>query len=224
MSEQFPAPATVASDPELTDRDRNIFQQVAVEGRKLDDVAQTEQLSVKQTRRIVQHASRVFALRSFHHEAPHVRAMHLQRLEHQWQEAMYAWYRSQNEIETYKTFKKGPKAEPSIERTSVKQCGDVRYLEYARKLLGEIRQLGGVNDLSTGGAVYATVETLTLEQRTAEFHRIVATLRERARTDEADRIGVGPVAAASDSGGAPPAAADALAPPTDGETADVPGA
>lgn len=223
MPEQFPEPAAVASDPDLTDRDRNIFQQVAVEGRKLDDVAQIEQLSVKQTRRIVQHASRVLALRSFNSEAPWVRAMHLHRLEHQWQEAMYAWYRSQRDEETLKVKRETPTSQPSVERVHVKQSGDVRYLEYARKLLGEIRQLGGVPDLQTGGEIYATVETLTLEQRTAEFHRIVATLRERARVDEADRTGDGPVVAASDSGGAPPTTADALAPCADGEAADVPG-
>lgn len=215
--------AAPASDAELSERDRGIFQQVAVEGRSLDEVARREQLSVKQIRRIAQHAARVLALRSFHSEAPWVRAMHLHRLEHQWQEAMLAWYRSQLDQETVKLTRKTPTAEPSVESVHVKQAGDVRYLDYARRLLGEIRQLGGVHDLSTGGEIYATVETLSFEQRTAEFHRLVAQLRERARADADDRTGFGAVAGPSASAGGASATAT-LAPPADGEAADVSGA
>jgi hypothetical protein len=216
--------ANPAIDAEISERDRGIFQQVAVEGRQYDEVAKKEELCVKQIRRIVQRTSRVLALRSWRSEAPWVRAMHLRRLEHQWQETMLAWYRSQRDECVVKVTKKTPDAEPSVESVTTKQAGDVRYLEYARRLLGEIRQLGGVSDLSTGGDVYATVETLTIEQRTAEFHRIIAQLRERARTDEADRTGFGAVDRPSAAGGAPAATADALAPRADAEAANVSGA
>ena len=207
-----------ASEAEISERDRNIFQQVAVEGRHYDVVAKKEQLSVKQIRRVVQHVSRIFALRSWHSEAPSVRAMHLLRLEHQWGEAMLAWYRSQCDEVVLKATKKTPDDKPSVESVTTNQAGDVRYLEYARKLLGEIRQLGGVADLHTQGETYATVETLTIEQRTTEFYRLVARLREQARSDSLDRIGDGSVAGERT---AADAAADARSTPALGQAASL---
>jgi hypothetical protein len=211
----IPAPQV---DATLSERDRGIFERVVVEGRRLEEVADAEQLSVKQIRRIVQHVSRVLALRSLHQEAPWVRAMHLRRLEHQWQEVMLAWYRSQHAAVVKKVSKKSPTAEPSTERVSTQQSGDVRYLEYARKLLGEIRALGGVEDFTRGAETYATVETLTIEQRTAEFHRLVARLREQARSESLDRTGDGPVAERHNPSDAAPDALPALA---DGEATGV---
>lgn len=177
-----------------SDRERELFRRVAIEGRSFDEIAADEKISPRQARRLVLKAERMLALQAFHHEAPWVRAMHLKRLEHQWQETMLAWYRSQRDECVVKVVKKSPDAEPSVESVSSKPSGDVRYLEYARKLLGEIRQLGGVEDLHIGGEGYATVETLTIEQRTAEFYRLVARLREQARSESVDRTGDRPVA------------------------------
>jgi hypothetical protein len=180
------------------ERDQEIFRKIAVEGRDITAVAREHQLSPQHVRRIVRVTQRQLALRSLELDTPAVREMHLLRLEHQWQEAMVAWYRSQLGEQKLKINRKGEKEPPElVESTKTESCGDVGYLEYAREVLGEMRQLGGIPDLSQQGLFHDHVEQLTFDERRARFDQLLETLRQRARTEAADRAADGRAAVAA---------------------------
>ncbi len=182
MSHAIPPPP----DPELADRDREIFRIVAVEGRSTSDVARDFSLSQRHVQRIVRRTQRQLVLRQLM-RAPDPRwlsEMHLRRLEHQWQEAMVAWYRSHLPSETIKYSTERGSDKAKIERTRREQQGDVRYLENARRILADIRALIAGGALGDAGEGFADVSTLTVDQRRTELALLADALRDRWREEE----------------------------------------
>ena len=172
-----------------SERDRAIFRAVAVEGRPAAEVAAEHGLTAAHLQRIVRKIERLLAERSILEEPPWVRVLHLRRLEHQWNEAMVAWYRSQLPHEVMKATLDPAAKKQRIERTVRPRTGDIRYLEHARKLLAEIRAASRDEHEEQNH----DVESLTLEQRETELLALLDRLRERAREDEALGTDCGPI-------------------------------
>jgi len=150
------------------EREREIYREVAIHGRLPAQIAARFEMSEARVRGIVHRVRRWLAQVHLPVDLRGVQAMHLHRLEHQWQEAMSAWYRSGSKEETvkasYEDLRKKPagrakspaanvaktasgKVKPDedgkrkVERTTRAPCGDVRYLEQARKIMAEYRSL-----------------------------------------------------------------------------------
>jgi hypothetical protein len=170
---------------DISDRDREIFRKVVVEGRLTSDVARDFSLSQRHVQRIVRHCERLAALGQFQHSTQPrwLGVMHVQRLEHQWREAMVAWYRSQHTLETvrYSTERGSDKAK--VDRTRREQQGDVKYLAHARRILSDIRALvvgGALGDAAEG---LIDVSTLTFDERRTELLELAIALRDREREE-----------------------------------------
>ena len=206
------------------EREREIHREVLIRGRMENVVAGQYGITVAQVQATVRRVERWLAQVQLPVPVQHTRTKHIERLEHQWREAMSAWYRSCEEEITHKTSvetrpgKQNPSAENSpcskantpgarsatrnpvacagehgnavlekskAERTTRRACGDVRYLEQARKILAEIRAL------STEAAAHLEEEevhvtTLTDDQRAAEAATIIATAREQFAMEQAE--------------------------------------
>ncbi len=162
-----------AHDP--TPQTREIFRQVVVLGIPPTEVAQKFGLR----RQSVYKA--VARMRAYLHQ--HLLSgsqakfplaqMHLERLELQWQEAINAWFRSQEEAETTKTSRDGANADnEKIEHTTRSTTGDVRYLQLAQRLLCEIRALvDGPSAADLPLEVKPDEPDLTAEQRRQRVYR-----------------------------------------------------
>ena len=183
------------------EQEREIYRQVSVEGRFAEDVAADYEISEARVRRILQRVRRWLEQVHMPINVRGLQALHLQRLEHQWHEAMSAWYRSGRKDETIKSSyedskrrtagssskpKTGKSAEDGrrkVERTTREPCGDVRYLEQARKIMAQVRALSA-EAVVLQQEEQRHVDQLTAEARDAEAAARVAAIRERARERE----------------------------------------
>jgi hypothetical protein len=182
MSIEPTSPADLARP---SDRDLEIFRKVAVEGHCRSELAKEYSLSERSIRHVLRKTQQWVAARFFTPDSPEVRSLHLQRLEHQWEEVMVAWYRSQLPLEMTRTWKddKGRTGAQVVRRM---RTGEPRYLEHARRILADIRRLGADGQVAPSALEmdYVDVATLTPEQRRAEFVQLLDALRERARVAE----------------------------------------
>lgn len=178
---------------ELThEQAKSIYRAVIVEGRPLGQIAATHGVSEESAMATIQrYLERHVPLALELHDT-RVRRLHLARLEHQWREAMNAWYRSIQREEIVKVSSEGHDADANstakdegaaarrgskrkIERTTLNPCGDVRYLEQARRILAEYRELCD-GHTPAEHEEWIDVEALTTEQREEELDRILAAL------------------------------------------------
>jgi hypothetical protein len=110
---------------------------------------------------------------------------------------MSAWYRSGRKEETIKSSYEDLKKKSAdknaqsttvkstsddgkrkVERTSREPCGDVRYLEQARKIMAEVRALSA-EVLATQAKEQRDVTELTAAERDAEAAARIAAIRQR---------------------------------------------
>jgi hypothetical protein len=171
---------------DISERDREIFRKVVVEGRLTSDVARDFSLSQRHVQRIVRHCERLAALGQFQHSTQPrwLGVMHVQRLEHQWREAMVAWYRSQHTLETVRYSTERGSDKGKIDRTRREQQGDAKYLAHARRILADIRTLivgGALGDAAEG---LIDVSTLTFDERREELAQLAIELRDREREEK----------------------------------------
>ncbi len=201
------------------ERERDIYRDVAIHGRFVDEVAKERNLTKAQANAAVRRVQRWLAQARMAIDLRQLQALHLQRLEHQWHEVMTAWYRSAKPEETVKASYEDQKAksaaaaktEPTskavatkktpskssrtakpargddgkrkIERTTREPCGDVRYLEQARKIMSEVRSLT-TEALAARQKEERDVEELTAAQKEQEAARRIAEIREGSREAE----------------------------------------
>ncbi|MGY8768991.1 MAG: hypothetical protein ACKVH8_11275 [Pirellulales bacterium] len=162
-----------------SDQHQRIYAMVIVEGISVKDVATQHNLTVPQIEAIVDQQNQLALAHAncLPEESSNSPIIHLRRLEHQWREAMAAWYRSQNEEETTKVSRSSGarSAGEKMEQTRKTTSGDVRYLQLAQRLLNEIRELHDqikADHQSQLGAE-TDISTLTLEQRPEELHQLL---------------------------------------------------
>lgn len=150
----------------------HIFRQCMVEGIPRDEVAQQHKLLRPTVNRYIREVERWLAVQVVILESLMVGHLHLDRLEHQWHELMSAWYRSKQDQVTTKvsTDKQGNQR---AEQTRRRSQGEARYLEQARRVLTDIRDLLGITDLSTYEELLRDDSPLTLDQRMALLDRLV---------------------------------------------------
>jgi hypothetical protein len=101
--------------------------------------------------------------------------LYLVRLEHQYQELMQAWYRSQQWAEMHKAGvvkKKGEVESSRGEQMRKTQSGNVDYLIQARQILRDIRQICVHRPYATKEENH--VKHLTLKQRENDCDRLLA--------------------------------------------------
>ena len=141
------------------EQQRRIYREVCIIGRRPAEVAKAANLSENRVNAIVYRVRKWLEQVTMPINFRALQALHLQRLEHQWHEAMSAWYRSGSKDETVKVALEEGKqktASPSangrakpasgegkrkVEKTTRETYGDVRYLEQARKIMAEFRSL-----------------------------------------------------------------------------------
>ena len=170
------------------EQERSIYREVAVRGRATKELASQLKLSEARIQGIIRRVRRWLEQVHLPIDVRSLQSMHLARLEHQWHEAMSAWYRSGNKDETIKSSYEDQKREVKdgkrkVERTTRQPCGDVRYLEQARKIMAEYRKLS--DELAAD---------INKEQRDAQSHpladqdekaaRAIAELREQIRKEQ----------------------------------------
>jgi hypothetical protein len=163
-----------------------IYFRVMVEGRALDSVAQeysvvpaTIRATVRRVQRWLREARSWLPDESFESSLEMLRLVHLARLEHQWEQAMNAWYRSLQAEETQKI--SGEEVgKRKAERILQSRTGEVKYLQQAREILQEIRSLAGTATIAPPGDTNHA-ESLTVEQRAMALDHLLETLGERAR-------------------------------------------
>ncbi|MCA9268651.1 MAG: hypothetical protein KDA41_09280 [Planctomycetales bacterium] len=190
-------------EPLPTQEQRRLYRRIYVEGRFPQQVAAEFGMSVAQVLTAARRVARWFLLVQPMTDAQDVAALHLHRLEHQWQEAMQAWHRSGQQEEVLKVSyegagqdeaerpttstgakSRGKEAKQKFEKVTRGPCGDVRYLEQARRIMAEYRalcaELQSNDRLSKESSHDDSVDGCTKGQA-----RSVVTLRERERDADA---------------------------------------
>lgn len=135
-----------------SDRDYSIFERVLVEGRTRQQVAQDVGLSRQRVGTIARQVAIWLSKNIIANDPAEVFSTHIRRLEHQWREAMDAWYESRDGEETLKVIlddastknqTKGNhgKSRERKEKTVRNKPGDIRFLWHARVVMAEIREL-----------------------------------------------------------------------------------
>jgi len=171
--------------------DWEIYRQASVEGRPRQAVAIEHALNEREVDAIVRRTERFLASQLLAQDPYLVRTLHLYRLEHQWREAMEAWYRSQRNQETLKASHNDGDDRKKMEQMRRTQTGDVRYLRQALLALAEIRKLGGVD--ATGGRHRDEDDrnaNTDADPERAGIIKLLAAIRKR-EGEEADRILLG---------------------------------
>ena len=178
------------------EQERAIYQSVAIEGRFAEEVAHQHKLPalrVEQTVRRVQQWIDDVPLPPRNRD---IHWLHLQRLDHQWHEAMTAWYRSgQTEESTKVTREQSATQEcqaatgkdtgkAKVERATRNPCGDVRYLEQARKILAEYRNVRKEAAELRQQKEQQDAQSSPSAQREQEILEQIAALRQREREAE----------------------------------------
>lgn len=186
-----------------TYEERQIHRQVCIEGRFAHQVAASRGLSVERVARIVRRTRRWFAPGVTTTDSRRVCMLHLERLEHQWREVMTAWYRSGQQEETVKVSYEGVERQAGekestsatsrsannkqkVERTTRGPCGDVRYLEQARRIMNDYRALCQ-SIASMKVEEWPDVESLTLADRAGETATHITDIRARRRAQQGRR-------------------------------------
>lgn len=179
-----------------TKRSQAIYCRVVIEGCDVEQVARDFRIGVPRVKQLVGQVRSWIrgAKRSVDEErtgddSSSLRQLHLARLEHQWEQVMLAWYRSTQVEETEKVLA-DEKGQRKAEKTRRSQTGDVRYLEQARAIMQEIRELLG-DALNQQPAEEQHVESLTLDEREAALDRLLENLGQRARATPARRTTAG---------------------------------
>jgi len=112
-----------------------------------------------------------------------------ERLEFAYCEAMRAWRRSQEPVETTRVSTADGKRK--AEKVEQSQTGDVRYLQQAQKIMADLTELRRTGSTETHPSsrenAETHVQTLGLDQRAAELDRILAEALERKSEAAADR-------------------------------------
>ena len=166
-----------------TEHDQDIFHRVAVEGMTVVEIADELSQSSGDIESIVRRVQRWLALEQLRQDPHLVKAMHLRRLEYQWQVVMEAWYQSQKPSTTMK-IARDKEGKQKIEHTHRPQTGDVRYLDQARKIMAEIRVLyGAQGPIEHIEEEMPNVGALTPDQRAVELVARLETLRQRQRME-----------------------------------------
>ena len=164
----------MAASPQTPPHPRymQIFREVIIEGKPRANVAAAYKLKVCTVDRYIRQVERWLAVQVIQLESMLVGNVHLERLEHQWNELMVAWGRSKQDqvISKASTDHEGRKR---AEQTRKSSPGDVRYLEQARRVLSDIRALLGLTHLPTEQELMDDAQTLTLEQRMALLDRLL---------------------------------------------------
>ena len=132
-------------------QERAIYREVAVCGRTTTQLAQQLNLPKARVAGIVRRVQRWLDQVHLPIDVRALQSMHLARLEHQWHEAMSAWYESSSKEETIKSSwedqkKKAAAAEDGkrkVERTTRQPSAGVRYLEQDRKIMADHCKLSG---------------------------------------------------------------------------------
>ncbi|PHS03543.1 MAG: hypothetical protein COA78_17685, partial [Blastopirellula sp.] len=153
---------------------------IIVEGLSVKEVASQHNLTVLEVEAIVNEQNQLALAHAncLPEESSNSPIIHLRRLEHQWREAMAAWYRSQKEEETTKVSRSTGARSPGekMEQTRKTTPGDVRYLQLAQRLLSEIKelhdQIKADHESAQLGAL-TDVNSLTLEQRREELRQLL---------------------------------------------------
>jgi hypothetical protein len=160
-----------------TSQQMRIFRQAMIDGVACEELAGNYQLTLETIQRNIRRVERWLAVQVTAQESVLVGNLHLERLEHQWNELMAAWVRSkQDEVVSKATTDQ--KGNQRVERIHKSATGEVRYLEQARRVLADIRTLLGIQHIPTEEELMNNVESLTLEQRGALLHRLVERVRD----------------------------------------------
>lgn len=154
-----------------------LYQLVAIEGRTCEEAAQLYDLAPERVSELVQAVERWIANRATVHDISAIRILHLQRLEHQWQEAMAGWHRSRQPTKQVRVdSREGAGSARRELRTLREQNGDIRFLHHAHKVMAEIRQ---IVDQLAAAAGKSNGEVHEAESRRLEILRICASIRQR---------------------------------------------
>lgn len=162
-------------------RYREIFTLVEVHGRTYADVAKELGLQQKSVTDICskvrtwmrRYGARWDRISESRKRAAIACELYVARLEHQWQEAMAAWYRSTQPKQIAKAVFKGKVLDRS-EVTQRSQTGEVRYLMQAARVLEKIcamKQRPPLSDHEETSDVY--VEDATLVERRLELDELL---------------------------------------------------
>ena len=129
------------------EQERRVYREIAIRGRTTRQLAESLKLPEVRIQGMVERVRRWIDQFPIPVNVRGMQSQHLARLEHQWHEAMTAWYRSGSKEETIKSSYEDQRKQAAasedgkrkVERTTREPCGDVRYLEQARKIMAEHR-------------------------------------------------------------------------------------
>ncbi len=153
-------------------RGRDIFHLVVVEGFSSEDVAKKYKIKRRQVERIVFDASRWQTLQQASVDPKMTQVTHLQMLRHQYEQIMLAWRSSRTDDVIVKATHNGQGELQKKEHTVRPQSGELRYLEHARRIMAEIRELEAILSPPEKEQELPDVENLTEE----EYDQILAEL------------------------------------------------
>jgi hypothetical protein len=158
----------------------SVFTRVVIEGVPKETIG--EELNIKPSsvgdivNRVRQwmhkHGARWDDIAEHERRAAIVCELYVARLDHQWQEAMNAWYRSQQPQTIDKaTYKEGGGVKQA-EMTRKSQVGDVRFLREAAVLLDKIAAIRGRAPLNV--AASSQTPTASVEERRVGYLQLLA--------------------------------------------------
>ena len=170
------------------EQERRVYREIAIRGRTAKQLAESMKLPETRIQGMVERVRRWIDQFPVPVDARAMQSQHLARLEHQWHEAMTAWYRSGGKEETIKSSYEDQRKQAAaskdgkrkVERTTRQPCGDVRYLEQARKIMAEYRKLSAEFAAHTKQE-QRDANPFSLAQVDAEVAEAIAEIRERNR-------------------------------------------
>ena len=173
------------------EQERSVYREIVIRGRTAQQLAAALKLSEARIQGMVERVRRWINQLPIPVDVRAMQSLHLARLEHQWHEAMSAWYQSNNKEETIKSSYEDHKRKAAaagdgkrkVERTTRQPCGDVRYLEQARKIMAEYRKLSA-EFAATNKKEQRDANDLSAAERDAEAAQAIAKVREQNREGE----------------------------------------
>ena len=151
----------------------SVFNRVMVRGELAEGVGRDLGLDPEEVAAICVRVQRQAAIQERGRDPFALKTVQMARLENQWREAMAGWYRSTEEETSTKA--RSGSGSKWAERSTRSRVGDVRFLEQARRVLEEMRDLA-VRDF---GEV-EFVNGMSQEERDTEVERMLVEFMRRA--------------------------------------------
>lgn len=187
----------MTTDQKLTLR-REVLRRVNIDGERVEEIAKSMNLPVMQVTAMLHKAQRK-QRRLSKLDDPNsnftIHLLHLERLESQWREVMHSWRLSKTDAEKHRVIWSvkspgGDKDPEKLEKLKESQTGDVKYLQQAREIMAEIRELSKELAALTPKE-HDREHPFTFNERIEEFHRLLVEGGQSSQPTPDDGVDVG---------------------------------